>query len=68
VPDIATRKERLVQITGQIPDPGNLPDGCPFDPRCPEALTACKDAGPLMVEIEEQHFVRCFKQINVTQG
>lgn len=61
IPDIAAKKERLVQITGQIPDPANLPPGCTFNPRCPSALDLCRSFNPVMVEKEKQHFVQCYK-------
>ncbi|MBI5554776.1 MAG: ABC transporter ATP-binding protein [Elusimicrobia bacterium] len=61
VPDIETKKERLVQITGQIPDPANLPKGCLFNLRCPAIMDTCRRMDTSMVEWEEQHFVQCFK-------
>lgn len=61
VPDIETKNERLVQISGQIPDPANLPKGCPFNPRCPVVMDTCKRKDADMIEMEEQHFVQCFK-------
>ncbi|MFH0886621.1 MAG: ABC transporter ATP-binding protein [bacterium] len=61
VPDIETKNERLVQIAGQIPDPANLPKGCPFNPRCPAVMDTCKRKDANMIEMEEQHFVQCFK-------
>jgi len=61
VPDIASKKEQLVQITGQIPDPANLPTGCPFHPRCPDVIDKCKNTAPALVELKEQHFVQCWK-------
>jgi peptide/nickel transport system ATP-binding protein len=61
VPDIEAKKERLVQITGQIPDPANLPKGCPFNPRCTDVMDPCRNIDPALVEHEERHFVQCFK-------
>ena len=61
VPDIAAKKERLVQIKGQIPDPADLPKGCPFNPRCPEVMDECMNISPALVEREKQHFVQCWK-------
>jgi len=45
---IATRpqahksNERLPAIPGQVPDPGDLPRGCAFAPRCPVVEALCK--------------------------
>jgi peptide/nickel transport system ATP-binding protein len=40
MPQIATRSLPAV-IVGQPPDLGQLPPGCPFTARCPEARTEC---------------------------
>ncbi len=61
VPDIEAKKERLVQIMGQIPDPADLPKGCPFNPRCPDVMDTCRHLDASMIEWEEQHFAQCFK-------
>jgi len=53
-----------VLITGEIPNPTDLPPGCFFAPRCPEAGPECTRAHP---ELEEKgggagsHFVRCVR-------
>jgi len=47
-------------IGGAVPDMRNVPPGCSFRPRCPDA-DKCKDIKPEMVEIEEGHFVSCFQ-------
>src|SRR5262249_18019407 len=36
LPDVALRRQQLVEIGGQPPDLTRLPPGCPFAPRCPE--------------------------------
>ncbi|WP_294514380.1 ABC transporter ATP-binding protein [uncultured Bilophila sp.] len=36
----------LDAIPGTVPSPGNLPQGCPFRPRCPEAYDRCLDDPP----------------------
>jgi peptide/nickel transport system ATP-binding protein len=33
-------------LAGDPPTPGNLPQGCPFNPRCPLAQDGCRDAEP----------------------
>jgi len=61
VPNLTVDVERLNPIQGLMPDPTNLPLGCVFAPRCPDASAACS-AGPLRVtEVEPGHFVRCVK-------
>jgi oligopeptide/dipeptide ABC transporter ATP-binding protein len=40
---LESRKTRLETIGGQPPDLADLPRGCPFQPRCPHARSACRD-------------------------
>jgi oligopeptide/dipeptide ABC transporter ATP-binding protein len=52
---------RLDAIRGNVPIPLNLPDECGFLNRCLETDRAkCGGGIPPMVEIEPDHFVRCF--------
>ncbi len=61
VPNLTVDVERLKPIKGLMPDPTNLPVGCVFAPRCPDASALCS-AGPVRVtEVEPGHFVRCVK-------
>ena len=60
IPDIMRDDNRLIPIDGLMPDPGNLPEGCAFCERCPEAMDCCKNGMPDQKEIEPGHFVRCF--------
>ncbi|MBI3299144.1 MAG: ABC transporter ATP-binding protein [Elusimicrobia bacterium] len=46
VPSIYTRKERLAAIAGQPPDLAAPRAGCPFAPRCAEALERCAAEDP----------------------
>jgi oligopeptide/dipeptide ABC transporter ATP-binding protein len=39
-------KEPLYAIAGQPPNLASLPGGCPFHPRCPEALSRCATEEP----------------------
>ena len=58
----AVRKRRLSSITGVVPDPFASLQGCPYHPRCPEAIKGVCDDGapPALVEIESAHQVACF--------
>jgi peptide/nickel transport system ATP-binding protein len=52
---------QLPTITGSIPHPFNRPPGCPFHPRCPDAIPGkCDRHLPALVEIEPGRPVACF--------
>jgi peptide/nickel transport system ATP-binding protein len=57
-PGRATPGERLATIPGRVPDPGNLPTGCSFRPRCPSAVPA-SESPPPWVQVGDRHHVRC---------
>lgn len=59
IPDIEDDKDSLKPIKGNMPDPTNLPSGCPFHPRCDFAMDKCKEIRPDVVEVSEGHFVKC---------
>lgn len=46
-------------IKGEPPDPQNIPSGCRFQPRCPQAKGICADAEPQLVEISDGRKVAC---------
>lgn len=50
--------ERLPVIAGGVPDPGDLPDGCAFGPRCPHAMDRCLQPPP-WIELADAHAARC---------
>ena len=39
-------RARLATIAGSIPHPLARPAGCPFHPRCPDAIDACRASVP----------------------
>lgn len=59
IPALTKKKERLKPIKGVVPDPYNLPKGCPFQTRCPYVMEACKEMPPLE-ETEPSHKVACW--------
>ncbi|MCX7730119.1 MAG: ABC transporter ATP-binding protein, partial [Candidatus Caldatribacterium sp.] len=63
IPVVSEEEERLkpakVLSIGEIPSPINLPSGCVFHPRCPEAWGMCREREPEMVVVEPGHLVRC---------
>jgi len=60
IPSLATAKVRLVPIEGVVPDPFEVPQGCGFEPRCPQALEVCKTKIPPSKELTPGHFGACW--------
>ena len=50
---------KLVAISGFVPDPLSLPEGCRFHPRCKDAKDICKEVEPTLKEITPGHFLTC---------
>ncbi len=59
IPDIESDVERLNPIKGLMPDPTDLPTGCPFHPRCNKAMPICSTRVPANTEVQTGHFVKC---------
>ncbi len=53
-------RDRLYVIPGTVPSPGNLPEGCVFNPRCGHATEKCRNCRPQMTDISDGHCVRCW--------
>ena len=59
LPNMDDRTQRLKPIQGLMPDPTNLPEGCPFSPRCPQATEECRTRKPALRNIGGEHVVAC---------
>ncbi|MCD8322682.1 MAG: ABC transporter ATP-binding protein [Oscillospiraceae bacterium] len=59
LPRLDVDVEFLSPIPGLMPDPINLPSGCPFHPRCKLATRECMEAMPEARELASDHIVRC---------
>jgi len=46
-------------LQGETPDPVNIPTGCRFHPRCPEAQSRCREEEPLYREVMPGHYGAC---------
>ena len=55
------KNERLDTIPGVVPSLFNLPPGCRFSERCPDAFADCRRIDPEMIQLSENHKVRCLK-------
>ncbi|WP_335990894.1 ABC transporter ATP-binding protein [Glycomyces sp. MUSA5-2] len=47
-------------LAGDPPDPGRLPEGCSFRPRCAVAVERCGEASPELLEVEGARWSACF--------
>jgi peptide/nickel transport system ATP-binding protein len=60
VPRLGMRSELLQPIEGSVPDPYNIPPGCPFSPRCPKFIPGrCDIVEPQWIAVDDRHAVRC---------
>ena len=63
VPKIGAKalgKQRLHEITGVVPSLHNLPQGCKFHERCPQAMDVCRAEEPGFFQIGPGHVSRCW--------
>ncbi len=52
--------EKLFSIKGQPPNVINLPECCPFHPRCERAMDKCRNTYPPVTTLGEDREVRCW--------
>ncbi len=61
----ARQGARLVPIPGAPPSMVSLPPGCPFAPRCPLAVDACRTEEPALAAAGPDHSVACIRSDEV---
>lgn len=57
--DSMVKRVKLDAIPGAPPDLANLPDGCPFAPRCTYGDAACREGPIAMQTLSPAHQARC---------
>ena len=57
-PEVERDRKRIL-LKGDVPSPVNLPKGCAFCGRCPNATDRCREERPELREIEPGHQVAC---------
>ena len=60
VPNPRLRRERVI-LQGETPNPINLPSGCRFHPRCPNAIERCKQEEPPPIATGSEHQAACWR-------
>lgn len=59
-PNVGARNQSIIPIPGNLPDILNLPKGCRFMERCPQAFAQCSEYDDIPVtQVAEGHAVRC---------
>ena len=51
---------RLPTIKGMVPSINNLPQGCKFNPRCPDVMEICYGNEPALMNVGPGHTARCY--------
>src|SRR6266851_8685812 len=59
--DKVNRKTMLPVISGEPFTFTSLPQGCRFEPRCPDRFEACGKREPMAISLSDVHTVSCFK-------
>src|SRR5215210_5962587 len=61
VPRLGMTSGLLQPIEGSVPDPYNIPRGCPFHPRCPSFMPGrCDRNEPRLLPVGDNQHVSCF--------
>lgn len=58
-PMVNDKVDRLYSISGQVPNPINMPTYCYFRDRCNRCTEKCSGTYPEMVQVSPTHFVAC---------
>lgn len=61
IPQMGKQVERLDAIEGMVPDVGDMPKGCHFNPRCKYAFDRCREEHPELTTMPDGRQVRCFR-------
>ena len=59
-PVVDRTRERII-LAGDVPSPINPPSGCPFHPRCYQAIDICKDQIPELRNLGGEHWAACHR-------
>lgn len=60
VPDPVAKREHII-LKGETPNAVDIPSGCRFHPRCPEAMPECAEVDPPEVDLGGGHVAACLR-------
>ncbi|MEN1761452.1 ABC transporter ATP-binding protein [Anoxynatronum sibiricum] len=58
IPEVNRHRQRKV-LSGESPNPTNIPAGCRFHPRCPHAFDRCREEEPVLQAVNPHHLAAC---------
>ena len=58
--DHPAASRQRIRLRGEIPSAAAPPRGCPFAPRCPDAMAQCREQTPEFSEIAPGRWAACF--------
>lgn len=58
-PKVFEEKETRATLKGEVPNPIDIPPGCRFSPRCPQAAERCRTEEPQLFLTESKRLVAC---------
>lgn len=62
IPDpVIDRTRKRIVLTGDVPSPINPPSGCPFHPRCYQAIDICQEQVPELRNFGGEHWASCHR-------
>ena len=62
LPTLTGPRRRLAAIPGTVPEPGSMPAGCRFAPRCPVAEARCATVPPPSRIVGFRHLTACHRR------
>ena len=54
---------RLQEITGIVPSPAQMPQGCRFHPRCTQVMDRCRRQEPPVIHLAQHRRVNCWLEV-----
>ncbi|MEM7445111.1 MAG: ABC transporter ATP-binding protein [Pseudomonadota bacterium] len=61
IPGQREGRGKLNEIPGNSPDPSSPPSGCPFHPRCSQAVAQCRTDEPALTPISDTSMAACLR-------
>lgn len=68
IPTLTQESERLVQIPGSMPRLSAIPQGCAFNPRCPQVFDRCRAERPVPIDRPGNRQVACWLAEETAHG